>query len=195
MTPAAADRGDVRSEELGDLDGVRPDPTGRAIDQHPLSCLHVSHIAEALQCRDGCDVERCGPIEVDAFGQWERELRFGRHVFGAGSIGGSEDAVSWLQSLDSWPDCLDDAGEIDTEPGPLGSPKAVHEPEEVGRAGEQMPVERVQGRRVHLHQNAPLGRFGSGDVGEFEDFRPAVATSRNGSHGLGVCLLRAGGVN
>src|SRR2546425_12014074 len=93
----AAYAGHLGAERFGDLDGERPDASGRAVDQYLLTWLYLSLLAKKLEC-GGCG-------HPDGRGLLEREVGRLRHevvgrpgrVLGEGPRAPAEDLIARLE--------------------------------------------------------------------------------------------------
>ena len=190
----AAYCGDLGAEGLGDLDGEGPDPAGGTVYQEVFAGLEIRMRPQSLQRGEAGDRCRGGVLERDADGLGHDP----RHLHG--DEGGAAAATAFSEHLvadgeigDVGAEGDDPAGDIGAGHDALGPADAVLDPQYVGRAGEKVPVEGVERRRLHLDENLACAGGGHIELCLLDDLAGAVGAVDHRGHPGGERVLIVGG--
>ena len=170
----AADGGDVPSERLRDLDGERPNPAGRAVDQHPLARLQLALVPETLQRGEPGDAHRGGLLERDV-GRLADDVDRA-HILGKGAAAAAEDLVTRSEVGDIVAHGLYHSREVGAEEHALRAQHAVSRdgPQEARETTQLMQVGLVQRARADTDEHSVIGQLGRVDLLDAHHSGPAV---------------------
>src|SRR6266480_1822214 len=148
--PRAAYAGHICAERLRDLHRERAYTSRRPVNQGLLPRLNLSLVAKSLQCRDAGDIDRSCLLE----GQVNRLPRDGStlantHILSKGPISPAKYLIARFELCDVLADRLNCPRVIDAQSCVLWFSQAhPHWTHDVGRAFNEVPVERIHCRGV-----------------------------------------------
>src|ERR1700694_5971827 len=172
--------GDVRPERLGDLHGETTHTSRSAVDQHLLTLLNASMIAECLQRRDGRDRDGGNLLKADV-GRFHhhRSLRGNRDVLGEGAaIFAAEYLVAGLELGNGLPNRFNRPGKVRTEHDRFCFEASAEQARRVRHARQREEVDRIDGGGMHPYQHAIVGNRRLVDLVEFENVGTAGPTAK-----------------
>jgi hypothetical protein len=155
-----------------------------------LSRLQLSAVTKPLERGDRGDGDGRRLLERQRGRLQSDAILADDEVLGEGSGLGAEDVVADLEPGDVLPHRFDRSREVDAQPGGLRIAQPGVEAHEVRRPSHEMPVERIDGSRAHLHQSLIVGGHGFFDVFEPQHGGLAVLAVDDGFHGVGRRGLR-----
>jgi hypothetical protein len=142
----------------------------------------LAFVAQRLE-RGGAGHRCSGRLFESQVRRFRRNRPADGDVFAEGAVTATENLVADLRLRDVLPDCLDDAGEVRADqPGLRPSPSGLR-PREVGSAGEHVPVERVDGRRFHAHEDTVVRELGLFHLAQLQHAGIAVTVVDDCLHG------------
>jgi hypothetical protein len=186
----AADRGHVRAELLGELDGRAPDTAGGAVDEHPLTRLQL-RATEHVERRRAAEEDRgrVAEREVRGLGYEQAVLREDAEL-GVRTHRGTRKAdhrVADREARDLRADRLHDARELGPEDrlARAAPPdRELRDPPEALRelAAAHAPVAAGDGGRDDTHEHVAGTRHGCGNLAQLEDVGGTVVGTEDGAH-------------
>src|SRR2546423_13720436 len=129
-------------------------------------------------------------IERHRGGDRQERLFWRRHVLREGRLTEveqvAEGTVSGFEPRDVRADGLDDAGDIQPQPGTSGPADAEEEPRKLPAWIEAVEVGPVHRRGVNADEHLALFRARAVDLADFDHARRSVSVAGGGLHWLGV---------
>src|SRR4029453_19338649 len=166
----AADAGHICTKCFCDLHRERAHASGSAVNQDLLPRLHISPVANSLQCRYPRYINRSCLLECQVgWFQRQRARRARTYIFGKGAASSAEHFIAGLKLCDVLAHRFDRSCVIDAQSGVLWfSQSDAHCAHDVRCALDVMPVERINGSRVNSYQELLFVRDGLFNIRELE---------------------------
>jgi hypothetical protein len=180
--------GHLGTQRRRDLDGVRAHPAAGPVDEHPLTGLHLAHLADPTQRRRRRDGDRGRLLEGKARRLRHHQVRSGARVLRERAPAEAEHLVAVPQPAHVRPGRRHHARRVHPgHPGlRLGQPHA-HEPRDQRVSSQDVPVGGVERGGAHPNQHVVGPHLGQADVGQLQDIRRAKPALDDSLHRS--CLL------
>ena len=190
----AADTGYFRAVVFRELHGECADAAGRAVDQDFLARFDLTFVAQALQRRECRNRHGRSLLEghICRLGR-DRAALADYDILRDGAVRTAEYFVARLETRDALTDGFDRAGEVDPDAHILRRAEAGREAHEIRRAAHRVPVDRIQSRRVHFHEQLVVRGGRLGELIDGQHVWCAIAASDESLHGLRSRRQRRGG--